>query len=75
MNSAIGTVNTALENYKTATDNTLTSLQNQVDGQIEAWYKSVDPTTSNEPASTWNTDTLKQRHVGDLYYNVESGHS
>lgn len=51
MNSAIGTINTALENYKTTINNTLTSLQNQVDGQIEAWYKSVDPTTSNEPAS------------------------
>lgn len=69
------TVNSALETYKTTTNSTLTSLQNQVDGQIEAWYKTVDPTLSNEPASTWNTDALKARHEGDIYYNVESGHS
>jgi phage-related protein len=68
-------VNSALETYKTTTNSTLTSLQNQVDGQIEAWYKTVDPTLSNEPASTWNTDALKARHEGDIYYNVESGHS
>lgn len=69
------TVNNALESYKSTTNTTLTSLQNQVDGQIEAWYKSVDPTGSNEPASTWTTDALKARHMGDLYYNVTNGHS
>lgn len=36
---------------------------------------SVDPTTSNEPASNWITDTLKTRHEGDLYYNITNGHS
>lgn len=36
---------------------------------------SVDPTTSNEPASGWITDTLKARHEGDLYYNITNGHS
>lgn len=69
------TVNSALESYKSITNSTLTSLQNQVDGQIEAWYKTVDPTSSNEPASTWNTNELKARHEGDLYYNVNNGHS
>ena len=73
--TAAGTVNAALSNYITSNDAALQSIQNQVDGQIEAWYKTVDPTTSNEPASTWTTDALKQRHEGDLYYNVTNGHS
>ena len=68
-------VNTALETYKTNTNSTLTNLQNQVDGQVEVWYYSVDPTTSNPPASSWDTDALKARHEGDLYYNINNGHS
>lgn len=68
-------VNTALETYKTATNSTLNSLQNQVDGQVEVWYYSIDPTNSNPPASSWDTDTLKARHEGDLYYNINNGHS
>jgi len=68
-------VNNALEAYKTSTNSTLTNLQNQVDGQVEVWYYSIDPTTSNPPASSWNTDALKARHEGDLYYNIENGHS
>ena len=65
----------SLATYITSNDAAIQSLQNQVDGQIEAWYYSVDPTTSNVPASDWTTDTLKARHEGDLYYNVTSGHS
>ena len=51
------------------------TLQDQVDGQVEIWYESVDPTTSNNPALSWGTDAEKQRHEGDLYYNVANGHS
>jgi len=74
-NGSASAVNTALESYKTTTNSTLSSLQSQVDGQIEAWYYNVDPTTSNAPASSWDTDALKARHEGDLYYNVVNGHS
>lgn len=73
--SKANAVNDALELYKTATNSTLTSLQNQVDGQVEVWYYDVDPTTSNPPASSWNTTELKARHEGDLYYNIDNGHS
>ena len=74
-NGSASAVNSALESYKTTTNSTLSSLQSQVDGQVEAWYYSVDPTTTNAPASSWNTDTLKARHEGDLYYNVTNGHN
>lgn len=51
------------------------NLQAQVDGQVEVWYKTVDPTTSNAPASTWKTEEEKKRHEGDLYYNTQNGHA
>lgn len=37
------------------------------DSLIEIWYKTVAPTTSNAPASSWNTTALKKEHIGDLY--------
>ena len=64
-----------LAEYIVSTDAILETLQDQVDGQIESWFQSVDPTLTNEPASSWTTDDLKQAHEGDLYYNIESGHS
>lgn len=78
LTDAIYTANAAssgLSSYITTNDAAIASLQNQVDGQIEAWYYSVDPTTSNAPASSWTTSELKTRHEGDLYYNVTNGHS
>ena len=61
-----------LTTYKNSTDAAITALQ---DGQIELWYKAVDPTLTNEPASTWETTAEKDRHLDDLYYNTETGHS
>ena len=67
--------NTTYSTDQNALDTLLEGMQNQIDGQVEVWYKSVDPTTSNEPASTWTTEELRQRHNGDLYYNDLNGHA
>ena len=48
-------------------------LQGQIDATIETWYGTVTPTLNNEPAVNWNTDELKIRHNGDLYYDTEAG--
>lgn len=45
----------------------LGDLQDQVDGEIDNWFYEDAPTTTNLPASTWTTDTLKDRHLGDTY--------
>ena len=53
MNTFInGTYNTAIEN-----------LTEQIDGKIETWFQTTDPSTS------WTTTELKKRHVGDMWYN------
>lgn len=48
-------------------------LQSQIDGEITSWFEQYNPTTSNEPASTWTTDADKIKHEGDLFYNTATG--
>lgn len=66
----------------------LGDLQGQLDGVIEQWFYEVDPSPlntaplaeANEPAKEWtDADTAagnnneKEKHLGDLYYNTETG--
>ena len=37
------------------------------------FYSGV-PSLLNEPASSWETDELKQEHIGDMYYDTDNGH-
>jgi hypothetical protein len=51
----------------------LDEIQQQLDGQIEQFFETYDPTTSNAPASTWTTTQMKEDHLGDLFYNTDNG--
>lgn len=66
----------------------LSGLQAQLDGVIEQWFYGVDPTpdsnaplnAANEPAKGWvdadaesGGTTEREKHLGDLFYNTESG--
>ena len=58
----------------------LSDLQEQLDGQIEQFFYENDPDNSLEPTKTWiDTDMAagnnneKEKHTGDLFYNVTSG--
>lgn len=51
---------------------TITDLQNQIDGAIETWFYDGVPTLKNAPASGWDTDMMKN-HLGDLYYDNNTG--
>lgn len=59
----------------TSINSSIQEIWDQLDGQIESWYEEVDPTLSNVPAVDWTTPQLKAQHVGDLYYNLNNGHS
>lgn len=48
-------------------------LQSQVDGTIETWFADGEPTLNNYPASEWKTDTERNNHLGDLYYDNKTG--
>lgn len=51
----------------------LEEIQSQLDGQIEQFFYTYDPTLSNIPASEWTTTALKEQHLGDLFYNSDTG--
>ena len=48
-------------------DTTVARLQTEIDGAVETFSGSAVPTLQNYPASSWTTDALKDKHVGDLY--------
>ena len=41
----------------------ITDLTNQIDGKIETWFQTSDP------SSSWTTDAIKAKHVGDMWFN------
>lgn len=51
----------------------LDGFKNQIDGMIEMYFRNGIPTLSNEPAKDWNTNALKDNHLGDMYYDNDSG--
>lgn len=51
----------------------ISDIQAQLDGQIEQFFYTYDPTTTNIPASDWTTTELKEAHLGDLFYNTSTG--
>ena len=51
----------------------LDEIQAQLDGQIEQFFETYDPTLENAPASEWTTTTLKESHLSDLFYNTDTG--
>ena len=73
--SAIEEYNPDLTNYITKDSQILKDLQNQIDGAIDTWYYSGDPTLNNEPAINWETNEQKEAHLRDLYFNTLNGHT
>lgn len=53
--------------------NYLSSLQNQIDSTVQTWYVAGVPTLNNYPANTWATIEDKNNHIGDLYYDSDTG--
>lgn len=69
----INKTNKTLEEFMTSTLNTIDDIYNQIDGNITTWFYAGVPTLSNLPASEWTTETLKNEHLGDLYYDQDTG--
>jgi hypothetical protein len=53
----------------------LDDIQSQIDGELDTWYYEGVPTLNNLPASQWTTNDLKKEHVGDLYYDKNTGYA
>lgn len=68
-------VDAELNDFVEITTKNLKELQDQVDGNITTWFFNGVPTVENEPASNWTTDTDKNNHLGDLYYDQDTGYA
>lgn len=55
-------------------DSRMDNIQSQVDGNITSWFCSGVPTLENAPASEWTTVEDKDKHLGDLYYDNNTGY-
>ena len=66
---------TNLDAFAAAVVSEMEDLQSQIDGEIYTWYYEGVPTLNNVPASSWTTDELKQQHIGDLYYDKDTGYA
>lgn len=53
----------------------VTSIRQVVDKKNANFYGVGAPTTSNKPASDWNTDALRTSHIGDNYYDTNTGYA
>lgn len=60
----------AANDVKVSLEENIRTLQNQIDGVIETFNGPVDPLLTNYPASNWQTEAERQRHIGDVYFNV-----
>lgn len=59
----------------------LNGIQEQIDGVIEQWFYTTNPSPlydnptaeAAEPNSKWTTTEEKEKHLGDLFYNTDTG--
>lgn len=68
------TDDTALQTFVDTTyAEAIKSLNAQIDSKVTTWYANGEPTLENAPAVDWTTDELKEAHVGDMYYDKDTG--
>lgn len=71
-NIAQEAANKKLEDFADAVTSEIGNLQSQIDGQVQTWFDSYIPTSSNAPANTWVSTIDKNNHLGDLFYIVDN---
>lgn len=62
-----------LANAVSKFDGDITNLKDQIDGAIQTWFYDGIPNALTEPEVNWTTDTDRQTHLGDLYYDNQTG--
>ena len=62
-----------LANAVSKFDGDITNLKDQIDGAIQTWFYDGIPNALTEPEIHWTTDTDRKTHLGDLYYDNQTG--
>lgn len=50
--------------------NAVDNLQRQIDGETSTWLYAGVPSVNTAPANKWTDNTIKKRHIGDVYINT-----
>ena len=69
---ALTKTNTTLTEFIDVATQDIGNLQEQIDGNITTWFYAGVPTLENLPSSEW-TNVDKDKHLGDLYYDTNTG--
>ena len=51
----------------------ISGLKDQIDGAIQTWFYDGIPNALTEPEVHWTTEKDRQTHLGDLYYDNQTG--
>nr|UVX65420.1 MAG: Prophage endopeptidase tail [Bacteriophage sp.] len=51
----------------------ISGLKDQIDGAIQTWFYDGIPNALTEPEVNWTTEKDRQTHLGDLYYDNQTG--
>lgn len=71
--NALDKTDTIINEFVDATLKDIKELQDQVDGNIMTWFFSGVPTLENQPTNEWINEEDKINHLGDLYYDKDTG--
>lgn len=68
-------INSTLEKFIISTLGSLENMQSQIDGNITTWFNSGEPKPETYPTNEWETEEEKINHIGDLYYDRNTGYA
>lgn len=68
-------IDAEMQQFIKATLVSFEDMQKQIDGSITTWFYSGVPDVETIPSSEWTTDELKNEHLGDLYYDQNTGYA
>ena len=74
-NKEVKEVSALVKNFAETINEQIKELEDQVDGKISTWFFSGIPSSETEPEVNWTTDEEKSKHVGDIYYDQDTGNS
>ena len=66
-----GTKEINIESLISGLEDQINAVNQQVDNKFMMWYGHGTPTLSNEPASEWTTNALKDEHLQDIYFDLD----
>ena len=68
-------VSVLVKDFAETINEQIKELEDQVDGKISTWFFSGIPSAETEPEVNWTTDEEKAKHIGDIYYDQDTGNS